>query len=153
MFLTFYITKRKVLAPPDLVNVFFIEPKSDHFVCPCHSLTHIVETWLIYDTGNVNSKHLGVVGVTNVDVEERVDGCLGEILRMFGRDFKPEFCKDIKAEVWPTFWSWLLVNILRLKFDWNSEAELLSRFWFWSWSSVEILRLKFGIDSKAEFCC
>ena len=80
--------------------------------------------------------------------------CLAEILNLkFEKMLKLKFGQDFEAEVWPTSWSWLLVNILRLKFDWNSEAELLSRFWFWSWSSVEILRLKFGIDSKAEFSC
>ena len=52
---------------------------------------------------DTNSKLLGVVSVTDVDNEERVDGCLGEILRMFGRDFKPESCKDIKAEYWSRF--------------------------------------------------
>ena len=140
-----------MFAPPDLVHVFFIEPKSDHFVCPCHSLNHVVETWLIYDTGDVNSKLLGVVGVTDVDVEERVDDCLVEILKMFGRDFEPEFRKDVKAEVWSRFWSRSLANILKLTFGQHFEAEVWLKFWsrivvkiliseaevllrFWGWS-------------------
>ena len=55
---------------------------------------------------------------------------------------KQKFGQHFEADFWSTF--------LRLRFDWNSQAELLSRFW--SWSSVEILRLEFGKDSKAEFC-
>ena len=47
---------------------------------------------------DTNSKLLGVVSVTDVDAEERVDDSLVKIFQLgFARGFKP--CQDFEAEV------------------------------------------------------
>ena len=62
------------------------------------------------------------------------------------------------AEVWPIFWSWSLVTIVKLKFGEFFEVKIWSRLWgrslvwnivgkfwsrFWNWNLVEILKLNF----------
>ena len=55
---------------------------------------------------------------------------------------------DFEAEVWSRFWSWSLVEILKLKFGQEFEAEVWLKFW--SWSLVKSLKLRCGWNVEAE---
>ena len=81
------------------------------------------------------------------------------------------FCSDYEHKVWSGFWSWILVNILKLKFGQYSENDFILvvffvniYFWtsqkppystkndvwlrLWSWSLVKIMKLSFCAKSR-----
>ena len=66
------------------------------------------------------------------------------ILRSWGLVIKPNFCSDFEHKVSSGFWSWRSGKIFKLEFGEYFAADVLWRLW--NWILVEILKMKFDQD-------
>ena len=120
----------------------------ENFIGPifpfCHSLTNALETWMMW-VWLMRMEHSKLVGDLAFRLKLRLTTTdtwnwnWVKIWKLkFGRAFNAQFlswfrklkqCPNSEGKVWLRFWSWYVVNVLRLKFAWDFEAENYSRSW------------------------